>query len=34
MELTNFEDGLHYMRLTEAVHRSLDEGRTVSLEDV
>jgi predicted dehydrogenase len=34
VELTNFEDGLHYMRLTEAVHRSLDEGRTVSLEDV
>ena len=30
VELTNFEDGLHYMRLTEAVHRSLDD-RTGSI---
>jgi len=34
VELTNFEDGLHYMRVTEAVHRSLAEGRAIKLEDV
>lgn len=34
VELTNFEDGLHYMRLTEAVERSRTEGRAVSLEEV
>jgi predicted dehydrogenase len=34
VELTNFEAGLHYMRLTEAVHRSIEEGRTVELGDV
>ena len=34
VELTNFEDGLHYMRLTEAVRRSLSEGRVVNLEEV
>ena len=34
VELTNFEAGLHYMRITEAVHRSLDEGRAVNLEEV
>lgn len=34
VELTSFEDGLHYMRITEAVHRSREEGRAVSLEEV
>jgi predicted dehydrogenase len=32
--LTSFEDGLHYMRVTEAVHRSRTEGRAVSLDEV
>jgi predicted dehydrogenase len=34
VELTSFEDGLHYMRITEAVHRSMAEGRSINLEDV
>ena len=34
VELTSFEDGLHYMRITEAVQRSRDEGRSVDLEEV
>jgi len=34
VELTSFEDGLHYMRITEAVHRSREEGRSVDLEEV
>ena len=34
VELTNLEDGLHYMRIIEAVHRSLEEGRAVNLEEV
>ena len=34
VELTSFEDGLHYMRITEAVTRSRQEGRAVSLEEV
>ncbi len=34
VELTSFEDGLHYMRITEAVARSREEGRAVSLEEV
>jgi predicted dehydrogenase len=34
VELTNFEDGLHYMRVTEAVQRSRLEGRAVSLDEV
>ena len=34
VELTNFEDGVHYMRMIEAVHRSLAEGRAVSLNEV
>ena len=34
VELTNLEDGLHYMQITEAVHRSLAEGRAINLEDV
>jgi len=34
VELTNFTDGLHYMRLTEAVERSRTEGRAVGLEEV
>jgi predicted dehydrogenase len=34
VELTNLDDGLHYMQLTEAVHRSLAEGRAVNLADV
>ena len=34
VELTSFEDGLHYMRITEAVHRSREEGRAINLEDV
>jgi len=34
VELTNFEAGVHYMRLTEAVQRSLDEGRAIDLKDV
>ncbi|MDA1147292.1 MAG: Gfo/Idh/MocA family oxidoreductase [Chloroflexi bacterium] len=34
VELTSFEDGLHYMRITEAVHRSREEGRSINLEEV
>ena len=34
VELTNFEDGVHYMRLTEAVERSRTEGRAVGLDEV
>jgi len=34
VELTSFEDGLHYMRITEAVQRSREEGRAVNLEEV
>lgn len=34
VELTNFADGLHYMRVTEAVHRSRTEGRGVELSEV
>src|SRR5690606_16891917 len=32
--LTNFEDGLHYMRVTEAIYRSRTEGRAVDLSEV
>ena len=32
--LTSFEDGLEYMRFTEAVWRSWNEGRTIALADV
>ena len=28
---TNFEDGVKYMEFTEAVHRSAESGRAVSL---
>jgi predicted dehydrogenase len=34
VELTSFEDGLEYMRFTEAVWRSWNERRTVSLDEV
>jgi predicted dehydrogenase len=34
VELTNFTDGVHYMRVTEAVTRSRLEGRTVALDEV
>jgi hypothetical protein len=34
VELTNFEAGLHYMRITETVHRSLYEGRVVNVDEV
>ncbi len=34
VELTNFEDGVHYMRVTEAVARSRAEGRSVALDEV
>ena len=34
VELTNFEDGLHYMRVTEAVFRSRSEGHRVRLSEV
>lgn len=34
VELTNLEAGLHYMRVTDAVHQSLAEGRVVNLEEV
>ena len=34
VELTNLEAGLHYMRVTDAVHRSLAEGRVVNLEEI
>ena len=34
VELTNFADGLHYMRVTEAVYRSRTEGRAVALTEV
>ena len=32
--LTNFEDGLHYMRVTEAVDRSRASGRAVAIDEV
>ena len=32
--LTNFADGLHYMRVVEAAHRSRLEGRRVALSEV
>ena len=32
--LTNFEDGLNYMRMLEATHRSRLEGRAVDLGEV
>jgi predicted dehydrogenase len=34
VELTNFEDGVAYMRFTEAVWRSWNEGRRVGLSEV
>ena len=34
VELTNFEDGLHYMRVIEATHRSRLEGRAIALAEV
>ncbi|MEE8421684.1 MAG: Gfo/Idh/MocA family oxidoreductase, partial [Dehalococcoidia bacterium] len=34
VELTNFEDGVLYMRFIEAVYRSWSEGRTVDLSEV
>ncbi len=34
VELTSFEDGVRYMRFTEAVARSWREGRTVPLSEV
>jgi len=34
VELTNFEDGLEYMRATEAIYRSRTEGRAVDLSEV
>lgn len=34
VELTNFDAGLHYMRVTDAVHLSLAEGRVVNLDEV
>ncbi|MCK9486367.1 MAG: Gfo/Idh/MocA family oxidoreductase [Dehalococcoidia bacterium] len=34
VELTSFEDGLLYMRVTEAVYRSRTEGRAVDIADV
>ena len=34
VELTSFEDGLLYMRVTEAVYRSRTEGRAVDIGDV
>jgi predicted dehydrogenase len=34
VELTNFEDGLHYMRVTEAVYRSRNEGRAINIASV
>jgi len=32
--LTSFPDGVHYMRLIEATHRSRTEGRAVPLSEV
>ena len=34
VRLTNFEDGLHYMRVTEAVERARLSGRAVDLDEV
>ena len=34
VELTSFEDGLLYMRVTEAVHRSRLEGRAVDVAEI
>ncbi|MEX2446574.1 MAG: Gfo/Idh/MocA family oxidoreductase [Dehalococcoidia bacterium] len=34
VRLTNFDDGLHYMRVTEAVARSIAEGRAIDLDEV
>lgn len=34
VELTSFEDGLLYMRVTEAVYRSRTEGRAIDIADV
>lgn len=34
VELTNFEDGVLYMRVTEAIYRSRQEGRAVELDEV
>lgn len=34
VELTSFEDGLLYMRVTEAIYRSRTEGRAVDVADV
>lgn len=34
VELTSFEDGLHYMQVTEAAHRSRREGRAVGIGEV
>lgn len=34
VELTNFADGVHYMRVIEATHRSRTEGRAVPLDEV
>lgn len=34
VELTSFEDGLLYMRVTEAIYRSRTEGRAVDIADV
>lgn len=34
VELTNFTDGVHYMRVTDAVYRSRTEGRAVDLDEV
>ena len=34
VELTSFEDGVHYMRMTEAVARSRAEGRAIEISEV
>jgi predicted dehydrogenase len=34
VELTNFEDGVHYMEIIEATHRSRLEGRAVGISEV
>ena len=34
VELTNFTDGVHYMRVTDAVYRSRTEGRAVDIDEV
>jgi predicted dehydrogenase len=31
IQLTTFADGVKYMEFTEAVHRSADSGRAISL---